>query len=473
MKIVLLISCLLATTACVELESDAPEPPTTEPALATGGAGGGGTGGTGGDTLNGKETNGPWLLGLELDGAGNDLKHHLNVSRTGIIGTTSVAVGLTGYSSLTGTWGGATNTGADADFVGMQFPALPGPGDIEITSAVNLGAYVGYGIKYRTSSTAAWTYPCGIDGTAVVTAGRWHRNGKHLALSTAMTFACSDDGAIAKCIDKEYWPGFTSETSIGWRANVACTRALRADICGDGESHTRSGTYIDIYDRVFVFPWPPSSYPPITEWPPPPDEFHFDGAWDENGMRCGGYARWASLARGFSCPGKPDPRQDPSGEMCDDGTPLDGLALIETMAVFNELRMHEWQRGADRVVTVRGYHSPGTGLEIQPFDTGGWEYVREDAFLLRAEMDGLTSSMVTELKMWETPGGDHVVAPASPVAGSTDHGFEGKLLNAPRSGTLPFRRQTANANGTGDKANAAWSPAGYTPGPTLGHVIEP
>ena len=34
--------------------------------------------------------------------------------------------------------------------------------------------------------------------------------------------------------------------------HVACTRALRADYCGDGEVFTVNGTLIDIYDNVGI-----------------------------------------------------------------------------------------------------------------------------------------------------------------------------------------------------------------------------
>ncbi|HWN68154.1 MAG TPA: ADYC domain-containing protein, partial [Haliangium sp.] len=68
------------------------------------------------------------------------------------------------------------------------------------------------------------------------------------------TFACTS-GVLAKCARNwGYKPWKQVTTSSGRRIALqplhqACTRAARADYCGDGISHTRNGTLIDLFDR--------------------------------------------------------------------------------------------------------------------------------------------------------------------------------------------------------------------------------
>jgi hypothetical protein len=56
-------------------------------------------------------------------------------------------------------------------------------------------------------------------------------------------------GAQGKCARFGYIP-WESEGMLA-RYN-ACIRLVRADYCGDGESHTRDGTLIDIYDKLGI-----------------------------------------------------------------------------------------------------------------------------------------------------------------------------------------------------------------------------
>jgi hypothetical protein len=68
------------------------------------------------------------------------------------------------------------------------------------------------------------------------------------------TLACTN-GALAKCARNwGYKPWKQVATADGQRISLqplhqACTRAARADYCGDGMSHTRNGTLIDLFDR--------------------------------------------------------------------------------------------------------------------------------------------------------------------------------------------------------------------------------
>ena len=75
--------------------------------------------------------------------------------------------------------------------------------------------------------------------------GRWHARG--------YTFSCTD-GVIAKCVrgwGYKPWKSIhsTHHGPVNLRSlHVACTRAARAEYCGDGVSYTRTGTFVDIFD---------------------------------------------------------------------------------------------------------------------------------------------------------------------------------------------------------------------------------
>ena len=61
-----------------------------------------------------------------------------------------------------------------------------------------------------------------------------------------VTYACTD-GAIGKCVLFGYKPW-----TVGVELHQSCTRMVRADYCGDGISHTRDGTEIDVFDVTGV-----------------------------------------------------------------------------------------------------------------------------------------------------------------------------------------------------------------------------
>jgi hypothetical protein len=67
------------------------------------------------------------------------------------------------------------------------------------------------------------------------------------------TFACTT-GVVAKCARTwGYKPWKRLQDGFGELIDIrpmhqACTRAARADYCGDGISHTRDGTMIDMFD---------------------------------------------------------------------------------------------------------------------------------------------------------------------------------------------------------------------------------
>lgn len=96
-----------------------------------------------------------------------------------------------------------------------------------------------------------WRNVCANGNKGLFLNGRWTVDGSYNP--TGYTFACQD-GVIAKCArDWGYKPWRSIELADGTDVNLqplhqACTRAARADYCGDGAAHTVEDTLIDIFD---------------------------------------------------------------------------------------------------------------------------------------------------------------------------------------------------------------------------------
>jgi hypothetical protein len=96
---------------------------------------------------------------------------------------------------------------------------------------------------------------CQQDGNApalgLFVDGRWNDDGSWQP--GGYTFACTS-GVITKCARSwGYKPWKHLLAPMGYPVDMrplhqACTRAARADYCGDGISHTRNGTMIDMFD---------------------------------------------------------------------------------------------------------------------------------------------------------------------------------------------------------------------------------
>lgn len=144
---------------------------------------------------------------------------------------------------------------------------------------------------------------CGVDSTgapaaAIALAGRWNYStgvpggGSHIDDPNAFTFACAGY-ALEKCAAVfGYKPWDSLRTCQGngdghcrvvsmADMHQACTRAVRADYCGDGTSYTVDGTEIDIYDGY-------GYRLPVASWP-------FEAEWSTQGARCAARTRIPSL----------------------------------------------------------------------------------------------------------------------------------------------------------------------------------
>ena len=162
-------------------------------------------------------------------------------------------------------------------------------------------AYDAYEVRYP--ADGEWKPLCGLDEAgapvlAIPLAGRWDyqegvpTGGAHIEEPDVFTFAC-EDRVLAKCVAMGYAPwleGFicdtgkkacTKTTLAPW--HQACTRAMRADYCGDGTSYTLDGEWTLVYDGVGI------RYD--TE------DWVLEAEWDEDGARCLSHVRLATLGQ--------------------------------------------------------------------------------------------------------------------------------------------------------------------------------
>lgn len=115
----------------------------------------------------------------------------------------------------------------------------------------------------------------GPDGLALgfPVTGVWTDRGEHLRSDAEFSLTCTS-GAIGKCVRMgyRYWETRADGAPM-WELHQACTRMLRADYCGDGTSHTRDGTVVNVYDRFGI-------------QRPDPEPSRFEAAWNADGAVC-------------------------------------------------------------------------------------------------------------------------------------------------------------------------------------------
>lgn len=245
-----------------------------------------------GVSLNGVRLNGVRLNGVRLNGV------RLNGVTLNGVNVTGVTIQNT---KLIGTKGGSQIH--DKDFVGAQLTGMLSDGTtlpMRIDSATTLSGPNGdtwaYGVSYQDSGV--WQYLCGVDTSsaeqlAIPVPGTFNYGtgvvggGSYTADPTVLTFGCRAT-AIAKCIEMgyKYWknvPGDSQHTLLNHM--VACTRLLRADYCGDGNSWTIDGTPVNLYDSRGI-------QNDGALWP-------IEAEWTQNGANCmspTNYERWRNVS---------------------------------------------------------------------------------------------------------------------------------------------------------------------------------
>jgi hypothetical protein len=130
---------------------------------------------------------------------------------------------------------------------------------------------------------------------AVVVPGSWDDRGAYHDDPGLTTFACTKS-AIAKCVRFGYAPWKVVDGVSLRDHHLACIRMVRADYCGDGVSHTREGTPIDIWDALGV----------VARAEAVPEHEVFEAAWSPEGAVYVNTPRWSDDVREVSrdCPQK-------------------------------------------------------------------------------------------------------------------------------------------------------------------------
>ncbi len=123
--------------------------------------------------------------------------------------------------------------------------------------------------NFTTYGLSVGGHPVCLDGEqGLFIEGGWDSRGRRVVSPGTVTFACMS-GVIAKCVSWGYAPW-----SAGAAAHQACTRLARADYCGNGESWTREGTTINVYDDRGIQTSTPSS------------SMSFEAGWGPEGAVC-------------------------------------------------------------------------------------------------------------------------------------------------------------------------------------------
>ncbi|MBN9687218.1 MULTISPECIES: ADYC domain-containing protein [unclassified Corallococcus] len=186
----------------------------------------------------------------------------------------------------------APETGATAsDVVGtvLQGTASDGkPVEVAICGAEPAAddpSRVFYRIEAWNPVAREWENPCvALERSpaprALAVGGVWDASGAHADTADRVTFAC-ENGAISKCILWGYAPWATRDGKSLAGLHQSCTRLARADYCGNGRSHTRQDTTIDIYDRLGVLE---RATEVTREWDPAKGSF--EAAWAPDGATC-------------------------------------------------------------------------------------------------------------------------------------------------------------------------------------------
>jgi len=235
---------------------------------------------------NGKDLNGKDLNGKDLNGS--DLSKFMvsvnfNLAKKGGALLDDVWLDGTTFYGYKG-----SNIYLGEEFVGVEFQGNLGDGGtvpVRITGMspapvpnedMNL-----YSVQYLDAASGTWRPACqdaaGNATQALPVSGVWdYRQGVPGGGSKTddprrFTFACQG-GAIAKCALWGYRPWANYNGTALAAYHQACTRMVRADYCGTGQSYTKTGNPINFYDELGI-------QKDTENW-------FFEAEWDMNGARC-------------------------------------------------------------------------------------------------------------------------------------------------------------------------------------------
>jgi hypothetical protein len=471
MKKLVALSLALSAAACVDGE---PETGTDTASIGP---------------LEGKQNNGPYLLGPHPDSLGAAGNRHLRVKRDAMRLGTAVTVDAHQNNLVSG-----THTGDDPWFEQVIFhEAGTGTGRLKVadTLATAFGWQTLYRLDYRPAPglTYSWTPYCDGDGWAVPIAGAYAADDVRQPDDT-ITFACLD-GAAGKCSAFGFRPA-GKITDRNWLEHQACVQSVEADYCGAGIPHTFAGT--DIYLRDLSTGGAPELteadlvFPPMTPRTPLPGVPYFEAAWlppskisppgqapimDSGPPLCLSKLRWQALPPGADC-SIDDPRTNPDARFCDDMTIAElwtSAAVVFTKSDFTDRGLWLWKSGAGYMTTVDGYWQPAEPAGTIPPHPGFGD-PEIVGVLLREVPPGYTMADLREVRQWRAGGPERfalAIAPPDPTYGPFG-GFEGFVFAAAQPNTVALERYS---NGTDSFTSTGGAPLGFSYVETLGWVYAP
>ena len=219
-----------------------------------------------GIAINGTSLNGIAINGIAING--------VSVNGIAINGVSLNGIAINGVS-LNGIAINGTSLNGIAingtDFIGAHLTANLSNGgalELRIDDISPLASSNSDVLAYTVSVSGddGWTPLCGYDTDgsakqALAVPGTWNLQTGAWVDSSDFSFACRK-ASVAKCVEFGYksWLGYGDHQH-------ACVRMLRADYCGDGISHTITGTPINLYDNASV-QVDTESWPVDAEWGP-------------------------------------------------------------------------------------------------------------------------------------------------------------------------------------------------------------
>lgn len=341
-----------------------------------------------------------------------------------------------------------------------DIPASDG-GKLRILAAFNTGGSMYEYVIEHEDITNNKRDLCGGQ-KAIPVWGRWHENGDNDRTSNRqrVSFAC-EDSAVFKC---QFW---------GWSSwdqplqHHACTRMARNDFCGDGSSHTMTGTMIRQYDanETGVNPFDENSTVFGTEpdafgdWLMPPpmyagelavDTRYFEAGWTSSVTMlkrrtvysgqavCLSKLRWQSMPVGGMCPANlPDPRASEGGYFCEDYSNISDLeisagALLVNESFYNDVPLLRWDlSGFSYTTAFSDYQTDPNGHFGSPIANEGIVFTENGYNALIASGDFVATDF-SPLKSWLDPSGGtrkYATTVTSMPSPYMVHRLEGYVIN--------------------------------------------
>ncbi|HMG21002.1 MAG TPA: ADYC domain-containing protein [Kofleriaceae bacterium] len=177
------------------------------------------------------------------------------------------------------------------------------------------GATFLYTLSQNIDNTGNWQPACPVDSdgrrAAIPLADTFDDHGGRNSSAPQFTLGCTT-GAVAKCYRWGYRPWVTGYGNL-MITHWTCTHVARSDYCGDGVSHTMTGTLINVWDNL-------GAPGPIQAQGATPPGMTFEAAWGQNGAICFSHARWSlgGAVVAAACPNRlMPPGPGKPGTVCD------------------------------------------------------------------------------------------------------------------------------------------------------------